>query len=373
MDCDVKEETEQNSTSVRVNRFVSLMQGLQRVAKLQEEVTTTQIDFRQKRREAAFKRELVCDLDAKFMRELQKLIAQGTMDLQGDFKKFEQLADECQAARDILGPIEQENIEAEQRWEGQIWSLRQAENRVYQHFEAEFRIAKTYPSAPSSVDSQYESLSQDESLSEPESGTFEEDLVADQSRILAPNVGMTAPKAFMTIQPPHTEPLTSVHESMILDPSLLGLEDYETEIVALAIHNERWDSYSGIGDIDRASQTSADQDIIGPPQPLPAKPYTSGLYRNLETDFGTKRDRINRWLENSALASRIEATSIFTILKDLLNAENEEVPSNWAQLVIAYWELDVAARPERHERRPPEGNPLEPQDYPAGGRNESQS
>ena len=351
MDCNVEEETKQNSTSVGRNRFISLMQGLQRVAKLQEEITATQIEFRQKRREAAFKREIVCDLDAKFMRELQKLISQGTKDLQAHSKKLGQLADECQAARDILGPIEQENIESEQRWEGQIWSLRQAENQVYQHFEAEFRIAKAYPPAPSSVDSQYESLS------ESESDTFEDDLVADQS-LLAPSVGMTAPKGFMTIQPPHIEPHTAVQGSTISDPSLLGLEDYETENVALAINSERWDSYSGIGDIDRAPQIRADQDLIEPPQPLPAKLYTSSLYRYLETDFRTKRDRINKWLETSALTSRIEATSIFTILRDHLNAENEDVPSNWAQLVVAYWELDGAARPEMYGPHPPEEDTL---------------
>jgi hypothetical protein len=347
---DVDGETKQNVTNIEESHFALLMQGLQRVARLQEEVTTTQINFRQKRREAAFKRETVWDLDEKFMRELQKLIAQGRGNLQGDFKRLEELADECQAARDVLGPVEQENIEAEQRWEGQIWSLRQAENQVYRDFETEFCVAESYPPASPSVDSSHY-----ESPSEPESEIFENDIIGGQSSLLAPSPAMTLPRSFVDAnQPRNPELHAASHGSKALNPTLLGLEDHQTEATPLAMDIERWDSDSGIGDIDRAPQTWITQGLIGPHQRLPARHYTSELYQNLQTDFGTKRDRINRWLENNALASRIEATSIFTILKDQMNAENEQVPSNWAQLVVAYWELDGAAKPEKHEPCPSE-------------------
>jgi hypothetical protein len=332
----------QPPTNVHKYRLVGLMQGLQRVARLQEQLTNTQIDFRQKRREAAFKRDLVWDSDARFMRELQKLIAEGSENLQRDFKKLEHLADACQAARDILGPMEQEGIEAEQRWEGQIWSLRQAENHVYQEFNAEFRIAESYPPAPPSIDSsQYES-------SEFGSQSSQDDLPSSQGNVTAAIV----PTASLIPQTVDIEPPLAPLRLTTAEPALLGVETRETEANLLKTNSAKWDNDSGIEDIDRPSHTRTIEGLIGPPQRLPARKYASELYPNLHTDFGTKRDRINKWLESSALASRIEATSIFTVLRDKMIAESMQMPSNWAQLVIAYWELDGAVTPNHYPPLP---------------------
>jgi len=331
---DVELNIKQLPTSVQQYRLVGLMQGLQRMARLQEQLTNTQIDFRQKRREAAFKREIVWNCDARFMRELQKLIAQGSENLRMEFKKLEQLAAECQAARDTLGPMEQDGIEAEQRWEGQIWSLRQAENHVYQDFSAEFRIADSYPPAsPSVVSSQYESLS--ESESEP----FEDDPLPGKGNTTA----VIVPPASLVSQTARNEPPTTSLRPATADPALLGLEIRQTEGMPSEMNSADWDIDSDIGDIDRLPRTGTVEEVIGPPRSLPLRTYGSELYTNLHTDFGTKRDRINKWLERSALESRLESISIFTVLRDQMKAENMVMPSNWAQLVIAYWELDGAS------------------------------
>lgn len=343
---DSERQKQDTSTIIETSRLLRLMQSLQRVAKLQEQLTNAQIDFRQKRREATFKRENVWDCDAKFMREIQKLMAQGLEDSHGNLIKLRQLAVECQASRDILGPVEQENIEAEQRWEGQIWSLRQAENHICEDFELEFSIAKSYPPVAFS-----EKSSLYESPSEAESGTIEEERLASQSRF-ASSTAAVMPQASATNIPRQDDAkLQNTTISALSDTALLG---FENEAGPQYGNIERLDSESGTGDIEHAPMTWNTRERREPWQQLPARQYSSELYPMSFTDFGTKRDRINKWLESSALASRIEATSVFTILRDRLNAENKEVPSNWAQLVIAYWELDGAAIPGKLPHPPVE-------------------
>jgi hypothetical protein len=346
---DVGLNIKQTPTNVQRYRLVGLMQGLQRVARLQEQLTNTQIDFRQKRREAAFKREIVWDRDARFMRELQKLIAQGSANLKVESKKLEQLADQCQAARDTLGPMEQEGIEAEQRWEGQIWSLREAENQVYQEFSAEFCIAESYPPASPSDDS-----SQYESSSESESERFEDNPLPGEGN----GTAAMAPPASLISQIDNIEPPTTSLRPSIADPTLLGLETHQAEAIPLETNSADFEFDSGTGDIDHPPQPWTVEDLIGPPRRLPGRKYASQLYTNLHTDFGTKRDRINKWLESRALASRMESTSIFTILKDQMKVENVAMPSNWAQLVIAYWELDGASAPDVLATRWQDSHPL---------------
>lgn len=104
---------------------------------------------------------------------------------------------------------------------------------------------------------------------------------------------------------------------------------------------------SGFGDIDT---------MIGMPPP-PLKKYglpkalprhrNSGIefYHELVEDFSTRRERVNKWLENNALQCRLEGLSIYSILQDLLGLESQKVPSNWANLVVAYWEHDEASMP----------------------------
>jgi len=110
-----------------------------------------------------------------------------------------------------------------------------------------------------------------------------------------------------------------------------------------------WDSDSGIADINRNPAMSMNENIAQSFQRLPSKHFASlEPYPQLLTDFGSTRDRVNKWLENIALVSRFEGISLFTILKDQLEIENASFPSNWAQLVVAYWDLDGASIPHVH-------------------------
>ncbi|CAG8976946.1 hypothetical protein HYALB_00008857 [Hymenoscyphus albidus] len=305
-------------------RLVGLMQGLKAVAKLQQEISNTQIAFREKRREASLKREAVSESDAKSMREVQRLIASG------EFPQFQELANDCQKAGDALGPVEEEGIIAEQQLEGQIWTLQQAERRLYEEFECEFQTAARYSSSPSVESSDYELPSNLHNYE----GQFENDIIRhDENFSLSPslkNPECASPSG--EFEPPRSK------GAVYPVPTFPGLEE--------KLEHDVW-SDSGVTGIKCGeSDTGQPKEYISD---FSRKHYKSDLYINLLTDFASKRDRINKWLEKNALEFRIEATSIFNILGEVLRLESQEMPSNWSQLVIAYWELDAAAVSRRME------------------------
>jgi hypothetical protein len=129
-----------------------------------------------------------------------------------------------------------------------------------------------------------------------------------------------------------------------------SVETYSAQALADTLE---WDSDSGIADINRNPAMSENEDIAHSFQRLPNKQFASlEPYPQLLTDFGSTRERVNKWLENTALVSRFEGVSLFTILKGQLERENASLPSNWAQLVVAYWDLDGASIPHLRRQRP---------------------
>ncbi|KAK6580099.1 hypothetical protein PZA11_007121 [Diplocarpon coronariae] len=85
-------------------RLTDLMQALQRISALQREATGARTENRQKRGEAANKRYDIWVRDAKFIGEVQRLVARGKI---VGFGELSPLASQCQAARDDLGQLEQ--------------------------------------------------------------------------------------------------------------------------------------------------------------------------------------------------------------------------------------------------------------------------
>lgn len=115
--------------------FAELLQGIPRMKELQWKVVDAQIQAREKMREVGFKRSTVSRADESFMKELQRLQAEGYLK---EFEKLSMLADACQTARDGLGPLESEGAEAQREFEGQMWELRQAEDETFRMFASEF-------------------------------------------------------------------------------------------------------------------------------------------------------------------------------------------------------------------------------------------
>jgi hypothetical protein len=251
--------------------------------------------------------------------------------------------------RDQLGPVEQEAIEAEQRLEGQLWELRQAEKTIFRGFQDEFRAAGTYSPGSLSAES-----TQDESLSILKEHELEnEPPNIRPSTLLQPSFRSTIPPIDATPTLLKTEPVSRSNTNAPRNAILLDMvESVEKDSALSPAEALEWDSDSGIADINRNPAMSENEEIAHSFQRLPSKKFTSlEPYPQLMTDFGSTRDRVNKWLENTALVSRFEGVSLFTILKDQLETENASLPSNWAQLVVAYWDLDGASNPHTNRQR----------------------
>ncbi|KAG4427570.1 hypothetical protein IFR05_016947 [Cadophora sp. M221] len=205
--------------------FAELMHALQKIARLQREATSAQIDVRQKRREAAFKRQEVWIWDAKFMGEVQRLSAEGKLAGLGELLE---LTTKCQNARDDLGPLEQEGTEAEQHWEGQIYTLRQTEERFYNEFNREFAIVEAYSPGPSSDDSsQYRSSSRQKSEGS-------DDIATPSGRMIIPyrigSAGSITSSSSLPLRPLPEDLPDRDSELNRQGPFLAGLEGIGAEI-----------------------------------------------------------------------------------------------------------------------------------------------
>lgn len=311
-------------------RWAELMDSLQSIAKLQRAATRARIEARQKRREATFKRQDVWIWDAKFMGEIQKLNAQGK--LQG-FEELSRLAAECQASRDLLGPLEQDSIEAESRWQGRIWKLKEVEEELYTEFEDEFRDAAEYVNDHSGEDASTQPSSDSDSQSSIISEARNENVKTDAE----------------------TLPIVTSNNAEVEGPKPLELMHGDMQPFGYTVSESDLDS--GIGDIDSIDSidsilgtTPQQVNSYGLPKALPKRRNSGNeLYRDLLEDFSSRRERVNKWLEKNALESRLEILSLYSILQNLLALENEKVPSNWANLVVAYWDLDEASIPASHQ------------------------
>ncbi|KAF8859022.1 hypothetical protein BDZ45DRAFT_371572 [Acephala macrosclerotiorum] len=352
-DVHTERKMEEGSQTINKIRWADLMFSLQSVAKLQRAATRARIEVRQKGREASFKRQDVWVRDAKFMGEIQRLDAQGK--LKG-FEELSRLATECQAARDLLGPLEQENIEAESRWQGQVWRLREAEEDLYTEFEDEFRVAKEYSVAHGGEATSSYSSSSDYGSKASHVESREEQTVqieADDVLLIMPDDPAAQESLRSELRNTDAQELENVSSASDLDSgigdidSVLGFPPFAVSHSGSAI--EEFPSKSKYG----SYQT-------------PAKHRYAGieLYPELLEDFSTRRERISKWLQNTALESRLEGVTLFSILQDLLAKEDQNVPSNWSQLVIAYWELDEASSP----RSPRENKDMVKQSSPVDDR-----
>lgn len=318
-------------------RLSELLYGLQVIAKLQRGTTEAQIESREKRREAMQNREDVWFWDDKLIREIQKLVDEGKLHA---FEDLTQVVNKCHAARNRVGPLEQEVIETERKLESQFWKLQQAEENLNNEFQHEFHQEGHYPEpiasrASSSYRNSYDSGN---------------DEVQDAFMLHEENIPLAAAtsSALSSSSFPRNSPqieTSAQNDEMISKEEILS--DLIHDDTRQTIERENMDLQSELQGIDEILNDRLPAVSLEPRRPLPVSSHT-GLeqYPGLLTDFQTGRERINKWIQNTALESRFEATSLFTGLQMQLSAENQPVPSNWAQLVMAFWALDEAAVPK---------------------------
>lgn len=336
---EVISRTDNDAGGMSEIRLAEFLHTLQRIAKLQRDAAEAQIESRETRRDTFNKREDVWFWDNKFMGEVQRLTADGKLN---GFDELTRIAKECQAARDQLGPSEQEGIEAEQRWEGRIWKLQQAEDNMRAEFRYEFLNADALSgSVTSTATSSYKDSIQSMNEDGPVGTNFTEENLGPHGTAIS-----VASSSSFSRLPLARDFATQSDDGLSRESILSDLTIPET--ARPKTENGKTDWNSRTEEIDELRNWTPLSDITGPALRLPGEQHSSlEFYPQLITDFNTGRDRINKWLENTALTSRFEGFSLFSALKTQLEAENYIIPSNWAQLVIAFWNSDGAAQPQK--------------------------
>lgn len=324
------------STQVGSPRFIELMQAIHRMSRLHKQAISAQIDARQKRRAAGFKRRDVWICDGKFMKELQRLMAEEKLKGFEGAEGLVKLAEECQVVRNDLGPLEQDGTEAEQRLEGEVWKLEQAAESTFNNFESELFTADMYSSGSSSASSspyQSEEELDREGISEDRRHTHAEELYR-------PPNSVASTSSFTRALPVPEIPMV-LDLDVPQDYMLRGIND-----MYIFRGDRISDSDSAIGDIDLPCEDWRLGDLIGPVQHLQRDSSASvERYPELITEFKTPRERINKWLLGTTLLSHLEAD----LLRQQLDSQLTLPPSNWSQLVIAYWAMDEAAVPSQKD------------------------
>ncbi|KAM0181729.1 hypothetical protein ACHAPC_007136 [Botrytis cinerea] len=386
-------ESESRTEKYR-SRFNNLLQG---IGKWQE-VLSAELQARQKMREVGFKRSAVSQADASFMKEVQRLQAEGQL---GAFEQLSKLADACQSARDGLGPLEYEGFEAQKKLQGHVWELQQVEDVLFESFASELGEGYEESSVTSDSSSAHDILGipdnppaiannhgirnqQDEDTGEqfhpPTNIITETERQQSYSNTTLPindlsKIKLDIHNLRMLISHDESQPLPAVHfrhsvesvssKNMLSDrplpldnsgmekqqnPLLLGLGSQEELLhqephydSTLVLDPEVIEHVNGEGrQLEPTSGSDSglfDLDMLeeNDMSTLNTKQHSSTeSFPELLTQFGTKRDRINKWLLHKILISRSEASLIGLQLQK----EPDTSPSPWAELIVAYFQFD---------------------------------
>ncbi|KAF7916520.1 hypothetical protein BELL_0413g00010 [Botrytis elliptica] len=374
------------------SRLNSLLQGINKW----QEVLSAELQARQKMREVGFKRSAVSQADASFMKEVQRLQAEGQL---GAFKQLSKLADACQSARDGLGPLEYEGFEAQKKLQGHVWELQQVEDALFESFESELGESYEESSVTSGSSSAHDILEipppdivknhgirnqQDEDtgdLFRPSTNIIT-DIERQQSHSEAPlsikdplKKRLVVHDLRMLLSHDETQPIPVVRfrhsvntgssvnglseRPLALDqnnmerlknPLLLGLENHGglflqeahyDPTLSLDPENIEQVNYEGqqLEPTSGSDSGAFDLDMLEykDMSTLTTKQHSSTeSFPELLTQFGTKRDRINKWLLHKMLISRSEASLIGLQLQK----EPDSSPSPWAKLIVAYFQFN---------------------------------
>ncbi|KAF5874233.1 uncharacterized protein Bfra_004240 [Botrytis fragariae] len=355
------------------NRFDKLLQGINKW----QEVLSAEMQARHKMREVGFKRSAVSQADASFMKEIQRLQAEGQL---GAFEQLFKLANACQLARDGLGPLEHEGFEAQKEVQGHVWELRQVENELFESFASE--LGESYPesSVISSSSSAHDILeipplaitnnheirnrqSEDTGDQLRRSTTLTTDVERQQNSSISPILNDEPPKKRQAVRDlkmllSHDEtqsvpairfrhsvksassmnvlvkgplPLDQNRIGVDQNSLLLGLENGEG-----LLHQESHYDSTLLLDPEVVENVNDEGQQLEPAPGSDSGHSSTESFPELLTQFGTKRDRINKWLLHRMLISRSEASLIGLQLQK----EPDSSPSPWAKLIVAYFQFD---------------------------------
>ncbi|MCJ1364680.1 hypothetical protein MMC16_003795 [Acarospora aff. strigata] len=339
-----------------------------KIARLREKIGSSRLRLKEKRNELREGRTRASDLDAQFIRVIRQSWQEGQIVDQGSLSGLYQ---EVQAARDILGPLEDDYNQEEDELDEAEFELNDQEEQVY----------SLYPGDMSSAGSDGE-----DERSVPSSFVFLDSTRNDVAESAQP--GKSALDEYksrlgdVNIISERLEDLRLEREQYLEEERLrdrIDLELYPPNRVFLDAYDDHHAELKqkldhAITDARRLRQKALEEgavvdELLSPATPifnryraLPSRDdeapalftehQSDGVVPNLLNDFASTRARINRWILDTLKNSPVERANH----KAILMAINDQCLDDevWARLVFKYWRRDRAAVSQLDD--PPHGD-----------------
>lgn len=324
-------------TGQQIAQLGEATRQLQRLGPLRKDTIVALIQARERMREYSYKREQVSTSSANFMREVQTLQAQGKL---AGSDTLSVLYEDLLLLRDILGPLEKDSIDAQRAGDRRLVKLIKEEKAAYTtlksplvSFGNDLREGGSFASEDFGSESDYDSF------------RFDNDDVDDLADGTSIQLESPASRTKLSsLTPPQSPSMAGPSHDIAFSPFSIrsGMDDQDLgdgmEENNISIGPSEY--YS-----DVQTPSKIDNRLDSRPYGYSIPDFTSkkanmtnpDLYSSLLLDFKTARERVNGWLMYNPLVSRWEAD----ILKERLDMEDQGMPSNWAQLVVAWWSKDI--------------------------------
>lgn len=340
-----------------------LRKAHRKIAELRETVVSNRLRLKEKRHELREERTHANDLDAQFIRAIRQFWEH---DQTVDKGALAGLYQEVQAARDLLGPMEDDYNQEEDANDAAEFDLNDQEGRFYSLYPANVSAGNASPDDRRSVPSSFSSVN---SLNDGFAATCKptkpaleeyvsrvgdaniikerlEDLRLEREQYLEEerlrdrvNLDLCPPdQAFLNDFHKHSTELVQELNHILTDVQLLRQKAFEEGSLVPEPSLPAVSSLNADASLNRDRQHRS---MCNESPALFTEHQSDGVVPNLRNDFASTRARINRWILDTLNNSPVERAHH----KAILMAFSDRYLDNeaWARLVFEYWRRDQAA------------------------------
>ena len=356
-----RSEVSEQPRTVKGARRLRIAQ--RRVAELREKVVSNRLRLKEKRNELREERTRASDLDARFIRAIRQ---SWEHDQTVDKESLVGLYQEVQAARDLLGPMEDDYNQEEDSNDAAEFQLNDQEKRFYRLYHAIVSSGGASTEDGRSVSSSLSSLNSLNGGLAPNRKAREPGLEEYESRVGDANIVKERLENLRREREQYLEE-GRLRDRVNLDlypPNRAFLEEYDQNYTEL---KEELDYI--IADARRLRHNGFEQGVPVAELPSPAVPslhpdtsskledqhrsvyndspalftehQSDGVVPDLRVDFAGTMARINRWILDTLNNSPVERAHHKAILMALSDQDLDN--EAWARLVFKYWRRDQAA------------------------------
>ncbi|KAI9870024.1 MAG: hypothetical protein M1830_004819, partial [Pleopsidium flavum] len=335
----------------------TLRKARKKITELRGRLMRNRLRLKEKRNELREERTRASELDAQFVTAIRQSWEQG---LAVNKTSLSGLYQEVQAARDILGPLEDDYNQQEDENDAAEFELNDEEKRFYRLYPAEAYTGRINHDEELSLASSFSSLNSlqgdDANKSEPRN------LVLDEYKSRVGDANIIKERLeylhFERVQYLKEERIRSRIDVKLYPPNQAFLDDFDNSYAKTKQELEQI-----LMDVFRLRQKALEEGAAVEQLLLPATPrfllghepqsrydeapalfpehQSDGVIPDLLDDFAGTRARINRWILDTLNNSPVERAHHKAILSALSDKSLDS--EAWARLVFEYWRRDGAA------------------------------